>query len=99
MRTLCDRDHYRDPLPYCDVQILEPALPYQSRARGIKHAGRCSSITTGTLMGTPNWKPQEYSGKIIEYKDPGRHIPTIFLPLHSWGSLFGVPSKVLLVTG
>ena len=31
----------------------------------------------------------------MEYKDPGRYIPIIFL-LHSWGSLFGVPSKVPL---
>ena len=28
----------------------------------------------------------------MEYKDPGRYIPFIFL-LYSWGSLFGVPSK------
>ena len=32
---------------------------------------------------------------MIEYKDPGRYIPFIFL-LYSWGSLFGVPSKVPL---
>ena len=32
---------------------------------------------------------------MIEYKDPGRYIPVIFL-LYSWGSLFGVPSKVHL---
>ena len=31
----------------------------------------------------------------MEYKDPGRYIPIIFL-LYSWGSLFGVPSKVPL---
>ena len=35
---------------------------------------------------------------IIEYKDPGRYVPTIFL-LYSWGgSLFGVPSTVPLTT-
>ena len=31
----------------------------------------------------------------MEYQDPGRCIPIIFL-LYSWGSLFGVPSKVPL---
>ena len=35
----------------------------------------------------------------MEYKDPGRYIPIIFL-LYSWGSLFGVPSKVpVIATG
>ena len=29
----------------------------------------------------------------MEYKDPGRYIPIIYL-LYSWGSLFGVPSRV-----
>ena len=47
-------------------------------------------------MGTPNREPQEYTRNIIEYKDPGRHIPTIFLnpKPNSWGFVFGVPSKV-----
>ena len=49
----------------------------------------------GTLLGTPNREPQEYNRNIMEYKDPGRYIPIIFL-LYSWGSLFGVPSKVPL---
>ena len=49
----------------------------------------------GTLLGTPNREPQEYSRNIMEYKDPGRYFPIIFL-LYSWGSLFGVPSKVPL---
>ena len=31
----------------------------------------------------------------MEYKDPGRYIPNIYL-LYSWGSLFGVPSRVPL---
>ena len=46
-------------------------------------------------MGTPNREPQEYSRNIIECKDPGTHIPIIFL-LYSWGSLVGVPTKVPL---
>ena len=31
----------------------------------------------------------------MEYKDPGRYVPIIYL-LYSWGSLFGVPSSVPL---
>ena len=38
---------------------------------------------------------QEYSRTIVEYKHAGMYIPSIFLPC-CWGSLFGVPSKVLL---
>ena len=38
----------------------------------------------GTLLGTPNREPQEYSRNIMEYKDPGRYIPIIYL-------LLGVP--------
>ena len=34
----------------------------------------------------------------MEYKDPGRYIPIIYL-LYSWGSQFGVPSRVALVVG
>ena len=34
----------------------------------------------------------------MEYKDPGRYIPIIYL-LYSWGSRFGVPSRVLLGKG
>ena len=34
-----------------------------------------------------------HNRNIMEYKDPGKYIPSTFL-LHSWGSLFGVPSKV-----
>ena len=49
----------------------------------------------GTLLGTPNREPQEYSRNILDYKDPGSYIPIIFL-LYSWGSLFGVPNTVPL---
>ena len=31
----------------------------------------------------------------MEYKDPGSYIPIIYL-LYSWGSRFGVPSRVPL---
>ena len=43
------------------------------------------------LMATPSEEPQEYGRNIIEYEDPGRYIPVIFL-LYSWGSLFRVPT-------
>ena len=33
----------------------------------------------------------------MEYKDPGKYIPIIYL-LYSWGSRFGVPSKIPLKT-
>ena len=33
----------------------------------------------------------------MEYKDPGRYIPIIYL-LYSWGSRFGVPSRVPLLS-
>ena len=46
-------------------------------------------------MVTPKREPQEYGRNMVEYRDPGRYVPTIFLPF-SWGSLFGVPSKVPL---
>ena len=49
-------------------------------------------------MGTPNREPQEYSRNIVVYKQSGRYIPIISL-LYSWGSLFGVPSKVPLEEG
>ena len=32
----------------------------------------------------------------MEYKDPGRYVPVIYL-LYPWGSLFGVPSRVPLI--
>ena len=35
----------------------------------------------GTLLGTPNREPQEYSRNIMEYEDPGRYIPIKYLPL------------------
>ena len=47
------------------------------------------------LVGTPNREPQACSRNVIGYKDPGSYIPIMLLP-HSWGSLFGVPSKVPL---
>ena len=53
-------------------------------------------VNKWTLLGTPNREPQEYTRNIMEYKDPGRYIPIIYL-LYSWGSLFGVPSRVPLV--
>ena len=34
----------------------------------------------GLEMGTPNREPQQYSRNRMEYRDPGRYIPIIFLP-------------------
>ena len=51
-----------------------------------------TAFLKGTLLGTPNREPQEYSRNMMEYKDPGRPFPIIYL-LYSWGSLFGVPSR------
>ena len=45
-------------------------------------------------MGPPNREPQEYSRNILEYEDPGRYIPTIFL-VYSY-HILGVPIKVSL---
>ena len=63
---------------------------------GHPHVYSKNKICKGTLMGTPNREPQEYSRNLIEYKDPGKYIPIIFL-LYSWGSLFGVPIRVPLI--
>ena len=49
----------------------------------------------GTLLGTPNREPQEYSRNIIEYKDPGMYIPTIFLGF----PVVGFPVKSLYSLG
>ena len=49
----------------------------------------------GTLLGTPNREPQEYSRYIIGIYLPGSLYSIIFL-LYSWGSLSGVPSRVPL---
>ena len=55
----------------------------------------CCLCDKGTLLGTPNREPQEYSRNIVEYKDPGRYIPIIYL-LYSWGFQFGVHGRVPL---
>ena len=49
--------------------------PYLSGHRGMR------PFSKGTLLGTPNreLEPQEYSRNIMEYKDPGRYIPIIYL--------------------
>ena len=47
----------------------------------------CKSLNSkGTLLGTPNREPQEYSRNTIEYKDPGRYIlgvPYLGFPVES----------------
>ena len=62
----------------------------------LKGPGQPAVLGKGTLLGTPNREPQEYSKNMMEYKDPGRYIPITYL-LYSWGSRFGVPSRVPLL--
>ena len=54
-----------------------------------------SVFCKGTLKGSPNREPQEYSSNMREIYLPGSLYFIIFL-LYSWGSLFGVPIKVPL---
>ena len=46
----------------------------------IEGSGLRPRVNKGTLLGTPNREPQEYSRNIMEYKDPGKYIPIIHLP-------------------
>ena len=74
--------------------------------RGVRGAGLLVPIVVedfhtsfkGTLLGTPNREPQEYSRYIIGIYLPGSLYSIIFL-LYSWGSPFGVPSRVPLSLG
>ena len=61
-----------------------PLVP-MLKTTGASHA---RNTFKGTLLGTPNREPREYS----------RYIIGIYL-LYSWGSLFGVPSRVPLSLG
>ena len=47
------------------------------------------------FTGNPKEGTQEYRRNMMEYNDPERYNPIIFL-LYSWGSLFGVPTQTLL---
>ena len=51
------------------------------------------AFSKGTLLGTPNREPQEYSRYRIGIYLPGSLYSILFL-LYSWGSLFGVPIRV-----
>ena len=62
-----------------------------------KYNGNDCNIN-GALLGTSNREPQEYSRYIIGIYLPGSLYSIIFL-LNSWGSLFGVPSRVPLNIG
>ena len=57
---------------------------------------RRPALNKGTLLGTPNREPQEYSRYVIGIYLPGSLYSIIFL-LYSWGSLLGVPSRVPLL--
>ena len=58
--------------------------------------GVASRVIEGTLLGTPNREPQEYSRNITGRYLQGSSYSVIFL-LYSWDSLFVLPSKVPLV--
>ena len=77
----------------CPRFLMQPSEPC-GRQTGF---GGCSarSKSKGTLLGTPNREPQEYSRYTIGIYLPGSLYSIIFL-LYSWGSLFGVPSRVPL---
>ena len=88
-------------LGYLDAFLIEhnAVLAHTSWVPG-QRSERCSNqssparmegrVYKRVLLGTPKREPQEYRGNIIEYEDPGRYMPIIFL-LYIWGSLFGVP--------
>ena len=61
---------------------------------GISYYRDPSTSTEGTVLGTPNREPQEYSRNIMGIYLPGSSYSIIFL-LYSWGSLFGFPIKSL----
>ena len=71
-------------------------MPERFAARAFQISGSKVTVYKGTLLGTPNREPQEYSRYIIGIYLPGSLYSIIFL-LYSWGSLFGVPSRVPLV--
>ena len=78
---------------------LEGLLASDHHAEGICFSSwpqsRLSAILSkGTLLGTPNREPQEYSRYILGIYLPGSSYSIIFL-LYSWGSLFGVPVESL----
>ena len=85
------------PVPECfyrfgfvDSRFVAPVLWVKDLGFGVE-----ASACKGTLLGTPNWEPQEYSRYIIGIYLPGSLYSIIFL-LYSWGSQFGVPSRVPL---
>ena len=88
-------------LPYFGVYKAHPHLGKTNTNRKLQSTSQELQVDSsptalkGTLLGTPNREPQEYSRNIMVYKDPGRYIPIIYL-LCSWGSQFGVPSRVPL---
>ena len=73
----------------------QPSMFYHPAVLLVKKLEAWLKAFKGTLLGTPNWEPQEYSRYIIGIYLPGSLYSIIFL-LYSWGSLFGVPSRVPL---
>ena len=76
---------------------LRPGAPDPESENGRAVAlTRLPLVIKGTLLGTPNREPQEYSRYIIGIYLLGSLYSIVYL-LYSWGSLFGVPSRVPLV--
>ena len=72
-----------------------PTWTLWDRTTGCRTVCSRDSDNKGTLLGTPNREPQEYSRNEIGICLPISLYSSIFLQ-YSWGSLFGVPSKVPL---
>ena len=87
-------------MPVAEGGFLEGGFSNYSNDARIQGLGfrELGTLNKGTLLGTPNFEPQEYSRYIIGIYLPGSLYSIIFL-LYSWGSLFGVPSRVPLLKG
>ena len=82
-----------NPKPLIVVSIFFSIIPIQPQY--IPYNPYITHYSKGTLMGTPNREPPEYSRNIIGIYLPGSLYSVKFL-LYSWGSLFGVPIGVPL---
>ena len=78
-------------------QSTSEAMSMDKQTVGMPNAKTLNlPVHKGTLMGTPNREPQEYSRNIIGIYLPVSLYSIVFL-LYSWRSLFGVPIITLLV--
>ena len=89
--TYAEEQYCKDPYSCMDGNFL--AAQATTKVHDNYNHATSISYYKRTLLGTPNREPQEYSRNIMECKEPGRYNSIIYL-LCSWGSLFGVPSRV-----